>query len=389
MNIDQAINLHDFRDMARRHLPRIAFDFIDGGADDEVGLRRNRHAFERYALLPRYLVGVEDREQSTSVLGRRYSSPVGISPTGMAGLFREGADAMLAAAARDADVPFMLSSASNLALEEAARIAPQHVWFQMYWTRDERINRDLVQRATNAGIGVLVVSVDVPVNSNRERNRRNGFSRPFRMTPSVILDAIGHPRWVLRYLKSGGVPMMPNWQPYGPDGAGPEQIADLYGTLTPAPEVNWDALQWIRDTWKGPLVIKGLMHPDDVRLAADLGAQGVVVSNHGARQLDFAPSPVALLQEIRAAVGDRLDIMIDSGIRRGSDVLIARCLGAQFCFFGRPTLFAVAAAGKAGADKALSIIRREIDLVLGQIGCSRYDKLGPEFLRCIDGRRID
>lgn len=288
---------------------------------------------------------------------------------------------MLAAAARDANIPFMLSSASNIAMEDAARIAPDNLWFQMYCTIDDRINRDLVRRAGEAGINVLVISVDVPVSSNRERNRRNGFSRPFRMTPSIVLDALGYPGWVIRYLRSGGMPMMNNWQPYGCEGASAAEIADMYGTLTPAAMTNWDTLAWIRDAWKGPLVIKGLMHPDDVRMAADMGVQGVVISNHGGRQLDCAPSPVSLLPEIKQAVGDRLEIMLDSGVRRGSDIVIARCLGARFCFFGRPTLFAVAAGGKPGVDKALQIIRNEIDLILGQVGCPRFDALGSDYLR--------
>lgn len=381
MNINQAINLHDFRAMARRKLPKIAFDFIDGGVDDEVCLERNRNAFEQHTLVPRYLSGVCERDQSTTVLGKSYSSPVGISPTGLAGLFREGADGMLAAAARDANVPFLLSSASNIALEDAVKIAPKNLWFQMYCTSDDRINRDLIRRAADADIEVLVISVDVPVNSNRERNRRNGFTRPFRMTPAIVLDALGHPAWVLRYLRSGGMPMMNNWQPYGREGASAAEIADMYGSLTPASMTNWDTLKWIRDTWKGPLAIKGLMHPEDVRTAADLGVQGVIISNHGGRQLDCAPSPIALLPEIHAAVGDRLDIMLDSGVRRGSDIAIARCLGARFCFFGRPTLYAVVAGGKPGADKALKIIQNEVDLVLGQIGCTRFDALGPEYLR--------
>ena len=384
MNIDRAINLHDFRAMARRKLPRIAFDFIDGGADDEHCLQRNREAFGRHALVPRYLVDVSDRDQSVTLLGRTYASPIGISPTGLAGLFREGADGMLAAAARDANVPFLLSSASNIALEEAAGIAPRNLWFQMYCTTDGAINRDLVRRAADAGIEVLVISVDVPVNSNRERNRRNGFSRPFRMTPSVVLDALGHPGWVLRYLRSGGLPMLRNWQPYGPEGASASQIADMYGSLTPAAMTDWKTLEWIRGIWKGPLVIKGLMHPEDVQRAAALGVDGVIVSNHGGRQLDATPSPVAMLPRIRELVGDRLELMLDSGVRRGSDIVIGRCLGASACFFGRPTLFAVAAGGKPAVDRALRLVRNEVDTVLAQIGCPRFDALGPQYLHSAD-----
>jgi L-lactate dehydrogenase (cytochrome)/(S)-mandelate dehydrogenase len=375
-----AINLHDFRAMARRKLPQIAFDFIDGGSDDELGMVRNREAFSDYQLLPRYLNDVTTRDQSTTLFGRKYSSPIGISPTGMAGLFRVGADGMLAAAAKKANVPFLLSSASNFRIEDAAKIAPDNVWFQMYATSDHRINMDLVRRAREAGVGVLVITVDVPVNSNRERNRRNGFTRPFRMTPSIMLDTLSRPSWLLQYLKSGGMPMMSNWQPYAREGANADQVADMYGTLTPAPMTSWKTIAAIRREWEGPLVIKGVLHPDDAIQSAEHGLDGIIVSNHGARQLDCAPSPISMLPAIRAAVGDRMTLMLDSGVRRGSDVITAKCLGAQACFFGRPTLYAVAALGQDGADQVFAIMRREIDAVLTQIGCGNFGDLTERFL---------
>jgi L-lactate dehydrogenase (cytochrome)/(S)-mandelate dehydrogenase len=366
--------------MARRKLPQIAFDFIDGGADDELGMVRNRAAFSDYQLLPRYLNDVTTRDQSTTLFGRKYSSPIGISPTGMAGLFRVGADSMLAAAAKKANVPFLLSSASNFRIEDAADIAPDNVWFQMYATSDHRINMDLVRRAREAKVGVLVITVDVPVNSNRERNRRNGFTRPFRMTPSIMLDTLSRPSWLLQYLKSGGMPMMSNWQPYAREGANADEVADMYGTLTPAPMTSWETVSAIRREWEGPLVIKGILHPDDALQSAAHGLDGVIVSNHGARQLDAAPSPISMLPAIRAAVGDRMTVMLDSGVRRGSDVITAKCLGAQACFFGRPTLYAVAALGQDGADQVFAIMRREIDAVLTQIGCGNFGDLTERFL---------
>jgi L-lactate dehydrogenase (cytochrome)/(S)-mandelate dehydrogenase len=380
MNLQSVVNLDDLRKLARRKLPRIAFDFIEGGADDEHCLQRNRDAFLRHQLLPRYLRDVSQRDQSENLLGRRYASPIGISPTGLAGLFRPDADLMLAAAACACDVPFLLSSAANGSIEDVVRVAPEHVWFQMYCTSDEHINADLVRRAVAAKVRVLVVSVDVPVNSNRERNRRNGFSRPFRMTPAVALEALGHPMWVLRYLRTGGIPLMQNWAPYAPPGAGANEVADLYGTLTPAPMVTWQHLRRIRDSWSGPLVVKGLMHPEDARQAVHLGIDGLVVSNHGGRQLDAAPSPLDVLPAMRAAVGEGLPIILDSGVRRGSDIVTARCLGADACIFGRPTLYGVAAAAQAGAELALKIMRKEVDQVLAQIGCRRFDELNAGYL---------
>ncbi|MET0542874.1 MAG: alpha-hydroxy acid oxidase [Variovorax sp.] len=381
MNVDRAVNLEDLRLMARRKLPRIAFDFIDGGVDDEDCVRRNREAFRRYQLVPRYLVDVSTRDQSTELLGRRYASPFGISPTGLAGLFYPGADELLAQAAKAANIPFLLSSASNASVEAVAKLAPDHVWFQIYGTRDERINCDLVKRARDVGVSTLVVSVDVPVNSNRERNRRNGFSRPFRMTLPVVLEALGHPAWVLRYLRTGGIPMMSNWAPYGHAGASAAEVADLYGTLTPAPMIQWQTLERIRAQWNGPLVVKGLLHPEDARQAAAMGVDALIVSNHGGRQLDVAPSPLEMLPAIRAAVGDKVELMLDSGVRRGSDIVIARCLGARFATFGRPTLFGAAAGGARGIARALQIVRNEIDMVMAQIGCSSFDALDERYLR--------
>lgn len=366
--------------LARRHLPRIAFDFIDGGTDDELCLKRNREAFEKYRLLPRYLRDVSQRDQSVVLFGRTYASPIGISPTGLAGLWRPDADLIQAAAARDANVPFLLSSAANASLEDVMHVAPEHVWFQMYCTSNERINDDLVKRAVKAQVGVLVISVDVPVNSNRERNRRNGFSRPLRMTPGVVLNAMGHPAWVLRYLRAGGIPMMRNWMPYATEGASAAQVADMYGTLTPAPMVSWEHLRRIRDAWRGPLVIKGLLHPDDAREAVRLGADGLVVSNHGGRQLDAAPSPLEMLPAIREAVGNQVELILDSGARRGSDVVIARCLGARAAIFGRPSLYAVAAAGQPGVARVLQIMRNEIDMVQAQIGCQAFEELDASYL---------
>ncbi|MDN3987279.1 alpha-hydroxy acid oxidase [Zwartia vadi] len=380
------INLHDYRALAQRRLPKIAFDFIDGGADDERGMLRNREAFSQYQLLPRYLIDITNRDQSVELFGRKYASPIGISPTGMAGLFRTGADAMLAAAAKKANVPFLLSSASNLSIEDAAKIAPDNVWFQMYATSDPRINHDLVKRARDANVGVLVITVDVPVNSNRERNRRNGFTRPFRMTPAIMLDALTKPGWVIEYLKAGGMPMMSNWQPYAKPGASADEVADMYGTLTPAAMTDWDTVASIRQQWSGPLVIKGLLHPEDAAQAVAIGAQGIIVSNHGARQLDSAPSPLTMLAEIKAAVGEQVSLMVDSGVRRGSDVVIAKCLGAKSCFFGRPTLYAVSALGQEGADQVLAIMHKEIDMILTQIGCGQFDKLDSRFLVQRPGR---
>lgn len=377
MNIDKAVNLDDLRLLARKKLPRIAFDFIEGGADDELCLARNRDAFHRYQLVPRYLIDVTTRDQSCTLLGRTYSSPFGISPTGLAGLFRPNADLMLAAEAAAANIPYLMSSASTDSLEEAVKIAPHNTWFQIYGTRNEKINDDLVRRAREVGLETLVLSIDVPVNSNRERNRRNGFTRPLKMTPAIVLEAMGHPLWVLRYLRSGGMPMMKNWSNYAPAGARAGEVADMYGTLTPAPAMTWRSLDRIRAMWPGKLVVKGILHHQDAVMAMHAGVDGIIVSNHGGRQLDSMPSPVNMLPAIRAAVGERVELMLDSGVRRGTDIVTALCLGARAVTFGRPTLYGAAAGGREGVKKAIDIIRREIDIVMAQIGCTSLSQLSP------------
>jgi L-lactate dehydrogenase (cytochrome)/(S)-mandelate dehydrogenase len=380
MKLDQVINLHDLQRMARQRLPRMVFDFIEGGADDERGLQHNRQVFEQWRLLPRFLVDVSQRDTSVALFGRRYDTPVGISPMGLAGLFRPGADALMAEAAVRHNVPFIMSGASNDCLETAARIAPDHAWFQIYRTLDEGINEHLVGRARDAGIGVLVVTVDVTVNSNRERNRRNGFVRPFRLTPSILLQTLLHPRWALDYLRSGGHPMMQNWQPYAAAGASADEVADLFGRLTPASNSTWQTLERLRRWWPGRLLVKGLLHPDDARQAVALGADGIIVSNHGARQLDRSVSPLEMLPEIHAAVPET-PLILDSGARRGSDIVIARCLGARMALCGRPMMYAVTAAGSAGVARAIEILHTEVDKVLAQLGCPRFENLSAAHVR--------
>jgi L-lactate dehydrogenase (cytochrome)/(S)-mandelate dehydrogenase len=201
------------------------------------------------------------------------------------------------------------------------------------------------------------------------------------MTPGVVVEALGHPAWVMRYLRTGGIPMMRNWQPYAPAGAKANEVADLYGSLTPAPMVQWKTLAQIRRSWAGPLVVKGLLHPEDARRARAAGVDALIVSNHGGRQLDCAPSPLDMLSEIRTAVGDDMELILDSGVRRGSDVIIAKCLGARLCLFGRPTLFGVAAFAQPGARRALQIVRNEVDVVMAQIGADRFEAIGAEYLK--------
>jgi (S)-mandelate dehydrogenase len=388
MRVDQAVNIEDLHRMAKRRLPKVAFDFIEGGLEDERGLDRNTAAFHKHHLLPRYLVDVSKRDQSATIFGQTFSSPFGISPTGSAGLFRRGADMMLAEAAREANIPYIMSGASNDTIEDAARVAPKNAWYQLYAARDGKISDDLIKRTADAGLGALVLTVDVPVHSKRERNMRNGFANirgnwlqaALSLKPSLLAEAMTHPGWVLEYIRHGGTPALGNWLPYLANGATAEETVKFNRSMVPAHAQTWRDLERYRRLFPRSLVVKGIMDPRDAVRAADIGCDGVIVSNHGARQLDQAPASLDVLPAIKRAVGDRMTVMLDSGVRRGADIVIAMCLGAQFCFFGRPTLYGAVAGGLPGVKKAVDIFRGEIDLVMGQIGCPSLGELGPDFL---------
>ncbi|HZT89295.1 MAG TPA: alpha-hydroxy acid oxidase [Stellaceae bacterium] len=395
MKLNDAVNIEDLHQMAKRRLPKVAFDFIEGGLEDEHGLETNRAAFLRHKLLPRYLVDVSKRDQSQTIFGRKFDSPFGISPTGSAGLFRRGADLMLAEAAREANIPYIMSGASNDTIEAAAKVAPRNAWYQLYAARDGKISDDLIRRTADAGLEALVLTVDVPVHSKRERNTRNGYANirgnwlraALSLKPSLLAEALTHPGWVMEYIRHGGTPALGNWLPYLPEGASAEDTVKFNRAQVPAHAQTWKELEHYRKLFPRTLIVKGIMAPDDAVRCADLGCDGIIVSNHGGRQLDQAPASLDVLPAIKRAVGDRLTVMLDSGIRRGADILIAMCLGAEFCFFGRPTLYGAVAGGLDGVRKAVEIFRTEIDLVMGQIGCPSLDQLGPDFLWQEDWQR--
>jgi len=345
--------------------------------------------------MPRYLVDVSRRDQSQSIFGTTYASPFGISPTGTAGLFRRGADMMLAEAAREANIPYIMSGSSNQSLETAARVAPKNAWYQLYAARDGAISEDLIRRTADAGLNGLVLTVDVPVHSKRERNQRNGFANirgnwmqaALRLKPALLAEALTHPGWIAEYIKHGGTPKLENWLPYTNPDATAEETVQFNRSQVPAHAQTWKDLEKYRKLFPRNLIVKGIMDPRDAVRAADIGCDGVIVSNHGGRQLDQAPASLDVLPAINRAVGDRMTVMLDSGVRRGADIVIAMCLGAKFCFFGRPTLYGAVAGGLPGVKKAVDIFRTEIDLVMGQIGCPSLDQLGPDFLWDEDWQR--
>ena len=369
MNVAQVVNIDALRQLAKQRLPRLVFDYIDGGAEDEVGLARNRGAFHDIQLLPRYLVDVSQRDQTTTLLGRRYGAPFGIGPTGLAGFARPGADLMLADAAVAANIPFVLSGAGTASIEAVAKRAPQHTWYQLYVSRDTQITADLVRRARDAGIETLMLTVDVPVHGKRERDMRNGFVPPVKPTASALLNMLGHPRWLMDMLRHG-LPRFENWAPYAAAGASAKELGAFFASQIPFTQ-TWHDLDTLRQLWPGKLVIKGLLHPADAQRALDAGADGIIVSNHGGRQLDSAPTSVDVFPAIRAQIGRRLSLMLDGGVRRGADIVKAKALGADFVFVGRAPMYGVASGGLAGAQRAIAILCDEIDMTMAQIGAAQ------------------
>ena len=353
MRVTDAINIEDLRLAAKRRLPKLAFDFIEGGVEGESALARNERAFGRYRLMPRYLVDIAGRSQETTIFGRTWKSPFGLCPTGMAGLWRPDTDKLLAAAAAKADIPSLMSCASNCSIESAVAIAPRNMWFQIYCGRERRYTEEFLKRVAGLGIETVVITIDVPITPKRERNLRNRFSRPLRLTGKSFLDVMTHPGWLYNFWRRGGIPSMENWEGFLEPGEPRKKSTDLYSSQTPAGDQTWRDLEHIRRNWAGNLVLKGVLDPEDARQAAQQGVNGVIVSNHGGRQLDMAPASLEALPAVRAAVGPEMTVMLDSGVRRGSDILLALCLGASFCFVGRAGLYGAAAYGQAGADKAV------------------------------------
>ncbi len=290
MTVDDAINFDDLRKLAKKRLPKIIYDFIEGGVDDEDGLDRNEDAFRRRPLMPRYMVDITTRDQSQPLFGRQYSSPFGIAPTGGISNYRWGGDLMLAEAARDANIPFIMSGAATASMEDLAKVAPDHGWYQLYVAQDRAISEDMIRKAADLGLSTLVVTVDVPTGSNRERNRRNGFGRPLKLSLASKLDALRRPFWFKDYM-THGIAKLPNWEPYAPAGVDANGLGDFVSSQIRG-SLSWADIEDFRKLWPRKMVLKGVMRTDDAIRAAEIGVDGLMVSNHGARQLDRAPSPL-------------------------------------------------------------------------------------------------
>jgi L-lactate dehydrogenase (cytochrome)/(S)-mandelate dehydrogenase len=379
MNLDRAQSIDDLKTLARRRLPKILFELIESGVEDETSLERNRDAFKAYTFLPRYLGDISRRSQAVELFGRRYASPFGIGPTGFGGLMRKDGDAHLAAAAAAANIPIILSGASIAPIERISAIAPGNLWAHLYPAKESGITGRILDRYANAGIDVLVVTVDNPVFPKRERDNRNGFVLPLKLPPAILLEALLHPAWLVEYFLGGGMPMLESWRDYAPAGASAGEVASFFRSQSPATQ-TWSSIADMRRRWAGRMVLKGIQHPDDAVRAIDAGIDGIIVSNHGGKSFDALPSPLVTLPAVSRAVAGRVPVMFDSGIRRGFEILISIALGARFAFVGRATLYGVAAGGRAGADKAVAILRSEIDMSLAMIGAADITALDASFL---------
>jgi isopentenyl diphosphate isomerase/L-lactate dehydrogenase-like FMN-dependent dehydrogenase len=355
----------DLRLRAKRRLPHFVFDYLDGGAGSEAGVRRNEQAFNDLLLNMRALVNVETRDLSTRLFGRTWAAPFGVAPVGLGNLIWPGADEAIARAAVATNLPYTLSTAATTSLEQIAEIAPQHAWFQLYVAKRDADVADLVNRAEQAGYDVLLVTVDVPLPARRLCDIRNHFTVPFRITPGVALALLSHPSWSLATLRAG-VPRFVNVERYA-DVFDRRSIA-AYLSAEIRGRFDWDDLKRLRDRWPRRFVVKGLMTAEDAVRARDLGCDGIVVSNHGGRQLDSAPATLDVLPDIRATVGPDFVLILDSGIRSGEHVVKALAAGADFVLIGRAMMYALAAHGTAAAEPLFALMIDETSRCLGQIG---------------------
>jgi (S)-mandelate dehydrogenase len=369
--IDDALNNHDMRDMARQCLPHWMFEFVDRGTGDEVALRDNRAAFERIKLKTQVLIDVSKRQQRTTLFGKQHDMPIGIAPTGAAGMMYYQGELALARAAKAANIPFTLATGSQTSIEDVARLVGGTLWFQLYMWSDRQLSHMLVERAKNNGFEALLVTVDAPVFTYREYNIRNGFSVPFRYNRKNTAAVLARPGWLinvfLKYLLTTGIPKRENYPTALKDRV--TQVSSI-DKKTKNDSLTWDDLSALRDIWPGKLIVKGILRPEDAEQAVARGADGIVVSNHGGRNFDSSLPPIDVLPSIVDALGERTTVIVDSGFRRGEDVVKALALGAKFVLSGRPMLWGATVGGEPGVARSIDFFRQEIDRALGYMGCN-------------------
>ena len=378
VDLSNAINIADLRELSRRRLPRAIFDFFDGGAEDETTLRDNRAAFQRVRLLPKVLVDVAKVDLKTPLFGDLSSLPLAIAPTGGISAGRAGAELALARAAKAFGVPFTLATPAAFTIERVAEEVGGRLWFQLYAVRQREFREKLVSRAKDAGYEAMLVTVDLPVSGKRERDPRNGFRTPYNPNWRNSRDVLFKPAWLLEILRHG-LPGMANFEGYSFSTPKGTDIATAVGQEMD-PALDWEQVKRLRELWPRKLLLKGVERPDDAERAAAIGCDGVVVSNHGGRQLDGAAPTLEALPGVAAAVGKKITVLLDGGVRRGVDIVKARALGAHAVLTGRATLFGVMAGGEAGARRALDILSGELERAMRLCGVRSIAEIGPDLL---------
>jgi len=366
----------DLRERARRLMPHFAFEYMDGGAGPvDFGVKRNWSALDNVELAPRYGKVARPPSCEASLFGRDYSAPVGVSPIGGPGTAFPGAETYLARASQKMRTPYVLGLLSGIDVEEAAKIAPDVLWFQLYRLarNNHQIGLDLTRRAAAAGVHVLVLTIDTPIRTVRPRETKSGILNPFKITMSLRLDAMSSPRWTASLLRHG-MPRFSSLRPYMKPGATFEETTEFVrreqgGAFT------WDEIALYRDVWKGPLVLKGVLHPADARRAVDMGVDGIIVSNHGGRQIEALPASIDVLPAIAKEVAGRATILFDSGVRSGVDVARAIALGADAAFAGKSFLWSLGALGEIGPEHYIRLLTEDLRATLGQLGCANVSEL--------------
>ncbi|MTH95685.1 alpha-hydroxy acid oxidase [Roseibium sp. RKSG952] len=371
-------SIADYREAARKHLPRFVFDFIDGGSGSENTLQENREALDRIRLLGSAPANVSECSQAVRLFGHEYKMPVIIGPTGLAGAAWPRGDLDLARAAAAQAIPFVMSSAATVRMEDVAAAGAGSKWFQLYVFKDREVSKRLALKAHDLGFTALEVTVDNAIPGRRLRDARNGFSLPFRWTPGKLASLLAHPSWTLQMARNGapGLEVMAAELGLEPT----ETIAELMQSLLD-PSVEWETIKWLRDLWKGPLIVKGMLDPGQVKHALKIGIDGLVISNHGGRQLDGAIASIDILPEFRKAAGEDLTLFIDSGFRTGSDIARALALGADAVQVGRATLYALASGGERSVRNALAVLKEELKVVQILMGARTVADLNPAMLR--------
>ena len=374
--LSKALTIYDLRDIAKRRTPQAPFDYTDGGSDTESSLTRTRTAYEKLEFQPKILLNVKDVDISVNMLGKNASMPVGIAPTGFTRMMQTEGEYAGACAASDAGIPYTLSTMGTRSIEDVAKAAPDgRNWFQLYMWKDRDRSMALVDRAKAAGFDTLVLTVDVPVAGARLRDVRNGMTIPPSLTLKTILNAIPRPAWWVNFLTTDPLKFasLDSWN---------GTVAELLDSMFD-PTITYEDLKWIRGQWQGNLVVKGIQNVDDAVRSIEAGADAIILSNHGGRQLDRAPVPLYLLPEVLKAVGNKGEVHIDTGIMHGADVVAALATGAKFTWIGRAYLYGLMAGGKPGVDKALEIMRMQIIRTMKLLGARTVAELNPDHVRFI------